>query len=243
MKTRVFETEAEAAGYAAKTAASVLAKKPDALFCLAAGHSSLPFFDAIAARELDFSKTRFAELDEWMGLPPDAAGSCVSFLRINFFSRVNAESENICLFNPLTNDGEAECLRVTEQIEKWGGIDYLLLGMGLNGHLGLNEPGCDLNCRAHIEPLSKTTLEVAPKYFGGVMPPIKSGITLGLADLKKARLIHLLVLGSHKKDICGQLLSLAKSYPSIEAEVSVLPASVLLDLEHAELILDRAAAG
>jgi len=236
VKTKIFETEAEAAFYAADAAARILSGKPDALFCLAAGHTSLPFFEALIAKGLDFSRCRFVELDEWMELPLDAPGSCAGFLRINFFSKINVKEENICLFDPMALDGEAECRRVTEQIAAWGGIDYLLLGMGLNGHLALNEPGCDLDCPAHVTPLSKTTLEAAPKYFGGDMPSINRGITLGLADLKAARMIHLLVLGNHKREICKRLCSCTKLDPD-------LPASALFDVEHAELIMDRAAAG
>ena len=236
MKTSIFETEAGAGRFAADGAAKVLANKKDAVFCLAAGHSSLPFFDAVVSMDLDFSKTRFIELDEWMDLPRDAAGSCAGFLHKNFFYKTNAKEENIILFDPLAEDGEAECRRITGKIADWGGIDYLLLGMGLNGHLALNEPGCLPDCAAHVAPLSKTTLEVSPKYFGGSMPSISRGITLGLADIKAARLIHLLVLGSHKKEITNRLLACTKVDPD-------LPASVLLKLESAVLILDRAASG
>ena len=235
MKTSVFETETEAASYAAEGAARILSEKSDALFCLAAGHSSLPFFKALVEKNLDFSQARFVEVDEWMELPQNAPGSCAGFLHLNFFSKINVRQENICLFDPMALDGEAECRRVTNQIAAWGGMNYLLLGMGLNGHLALNEPGCGLDCPAHVAPLSKTTLETAPKYFGGAMPPITRGITLGLADLKAARLIHLMVLGNHKKEICKRLRSCAKGDPD-------LPASALIDTD-AELILDRAAAG
>jgi 6-phosphogluconolactonase/glucosamine-6-phosphate isomerase/deaminase len=236
MKATIFENETEAALYAVEAAAGVLAEKPTAVFCLAAGHSSLPFFDALAAMNLNFSQARFVELDEWMDLPLDASGSCAGFLRRNFLSRVNFAEENICFFDPLATDGEAEALRVTGCIAGWGGIDDLLLGMGLNGHLGLNEPGCCLDGAAHVAPLAKTTLEVAPKYFGGAMPPLTRGITLGIADLKAARLIHLLVFGSHKQEICARLRSCSGPDPQ-------LPASVLPGLDHAHLIIDRGAAG
>jgi 6-phosphogluconolactonase/glucosamine-6-phosphate isomerase/deaminase len=85
MKTLVFESPGAAAIHAADTLASILGTKPKALLCLAAGHSSLPFFDAVIARGLDFSQARFAGLDEWLGIPPDTPGSCASFMRDNFF--------------------------------------------------------------------------------------------------------------------------------------------------------------
>jgi 6-phosphogluconolactonase/glucosamine-6-phosphate isomerase/deaminase len=90
--------------------------------------------------------------------------------------------------------------------------------------------------RAGVAALSKTTLETAPKYFGGAMPPITRGITLGLADLTEARLIQLLALGERKRGICARLRACKEPAPE-------LPASALLGVEQAELMLDRAAAG
>ncbi|MDR2159789.1 MAG: glucosamine-6-phosphate deaminase [Treponema sp.] len=236
MKTIIFESPEAAAGHAADTLASLLAAKPGALICLAAGHSSLPFFDAVVGRNLDFSGARFVELDEWLDIPPETPGSCASFMRNNFFSPLGVREDQLCLFDPLAEDPAEECRRVERQIGRWGGIDYLLLGMGMNGHLALNEPGAGFAGGVRVAPLSRTTLEVAPKYFPAGMPPITRGITLGIANILGARRIQLLVSGPHKRDIVRRLRSAAKPGPE-------LPASALLDADQAELLLDRAAAG
>jgi 6-phosphogluconolactonase/glucosamine-6-phosphate isomerase/deaminase len=236
MKTFIFENPAEAALHAADTLGTILKTKPGALLCFAAGHSSLPFFDAVLAKGLDFSAARFVELDEWLDIPPDTPGTCTSFMRNNFFSRVGIQEEQLCLFAPLTENPAEECRRVEKQIALWGGIDYLLLGMGMNGHLALNEPGAGFTEGARAVPLSQTTLEVAPKYFPAGMPPITRGITLGVANLLAARRIQLLVLGAHKREIVRRLRAAAGPDPE-------LPATALLDAARAELLLDRAAAG
>jgi 6-phosphogluconolactonase/glucosamine-6-phosphate isomerase/deaminase len=248
MKTTIFENPAAAADHAADTLASILAVKPEALLCLAAGHSSLPFFDAVLARGLDFSRARFVELDEWLDIPPDTPGSCTSFMENHFFSPINARQgvrkgvrqgvrkDQRCLFDPLTKDPAKECRRVEKQIALWGGIDYLLLGMGMNGHLALNEPGVNFAEGARAAPLSRTTLEVAPKYFPAGMPPITRGITLGIANILAARRIQLLVSGAHKREIVRRLRTAAGPNPE-------LPATALVDADQAELLLDRAAAG
>jgi 6-phosphogluconolactonase/glucosamine-6-phosphate isomerase/deaminase len=236
MKTLVFENPEAAAFHAADTLASILRTKPDALLCLAAGHSSLPFFDAVIAGGLDFSEARFAELDEWLDIPPDTPGSCTSFMRNNFFFRAKIREEQICLFDPLTENPVEECRRMEEQIDRWGGIDYLLLGMGMNGHLALNEPGAGFTEGARAVALSSTTLEVAPKYFPAGMPPITRGITLGIANILAARRIQLLVSGAHKQKIVRRLRAAAEPSPA-------LPASALLDADQAELLLDKAATG
>ncbi|MDR2245401.1 MAG: 6-phosphogluconolactonase [Treponema sp.] len=236
MKTIIFESPEEAAGYAADTLGAVLKTKPEALICIAAGHSSLPFFDAVLERGLDFSGARFVELDEWLDIPPGTPGTCTSFMRNNFFFRIGVREEQLCLFDPLTENPAEECRRVEGQIDRWGGIDYLLLGMGRNGHLALNEPGSGFAEGARAVPLSQTTLEVAPKYFPAGMPPITEGITLGIADILASRCIQLLVLGTHKREIVRRLRAVAGPDPE-------LPATALLDADQAELLLDRAAAG
>ncbi|MDR2402567.1 MAG: 6-phosphogluconolactonase [Spirochaetaceae bacterium] len=236
MKTMIFESPVAAAVHGADTLASILRAKPEALICLAAGHSSLPFFDAVLERGLDLSRARFVELDEWLDIPPDTPGSCASFMRDNFFSRIGVREAQLCLFDPLTKDPAEECRRVEGQIGRWGGIDYLLLGMGMNGHLGLNEPGSGFAEGARAALLSRTTLEVAPKYFPAGMPPITRGITLGIADILAARRIQLLVLGARKREIVRRLHAAGTPDPDF-------PATALLDADQAELLLDRAAAG
>jgi 6-phosphogluconolactonase/glucosamine-6-phosphate isomerase/deaminase len=236
MKTIIFESPEAAAAHAADTLASILRAKPGALLCLAAGHSSLPFFDAAIAGGLDFSQAHFVELDEWLDIPPDTPGSCTSFMRNNLFSRIHIREEQLCLFDPLTDNPEEECRRVEKQIALWGGIDYLLLGMGMNGHLALNEPGTAFTEGARTVPLSQKTLEVAPKYFPAGMPPITRGITLGIANILAAGRIQLLVSGIHKREIVRRLRAAQGPDPE-------LPATALLDAVQAELLPDRAAAG
>jgi 6-phosphogluconolactonase/glucosamine-6-phosphate isomerase/deaminase len=236
MQTIIFENPRVAADHAADTLASILSAKPEALLCIAAGHSSLPFFEAVLERGLDFSGARFVELDEWLGIPPDAPGSCTLFMQNNFFSRIGVREDRLCLFDPLAEDPAEECRRVERQIDRWGGIDYLLLGMGMNGHLALNEPGSGFGQGARAVRLSQTTLEVAPKYFPAGMPPITGGITLGIANILAARRIQLLVSGAHKREIVRRLRAAAGPDPE-------LPATALLNADHAELLADRAAAG
>ena len=143
--------------------------------------------------------------------------------------------ENIRLFNALARDLDAECAAVERQIGDWGGIDYLLLGMGMNGHLALNEPGDSFERTAHVAELSETTKTVAPKYFSADMPPLRQGITLGVADFLRARRVQLTVFGAAKAPVVARLLELG---PTTD-----LPATALHTLPEAELLLDAAAAG
>lgn len=239
MTEQIFETDLQAAEYTVSIIETLIREKPNAVLCLAAGHTSLPVFEglikAAEKKYIDFHKVRFIGLDEWLGVGADSDGSCASFLHKNLFDRLAITSEQLCLFNGKAQDPEAECKRVETAIEYWGGIDFTLLGMGMNGHLALNEPGDSFSSGAHITDLDATTKSVAPKYFSADMPPLEHGITLGIKNILHARLIHLTIFGAHKKDAVTRLLS---------AEIhNNLPASILKSCDHAVLVLDRAAYG
>ena len=235
MKKNVFDTATKAAEYIADTVEKILEAKNDALFCFAAGHSSLDAFNAIIKRDLDFSKAHFVAMDDWLGIAADADGSCTNFLYINFFNKINAKSENIRCFDSLSENPQAECEAVTRQIATWGGLDYILLGMGMNGHLALNEPGADLSSSARVVELADKTKEVAVKYFAAGMPSITQGITLGVRDMLAAKVVQLGVFGEHKASAVKQLMSYGQ--PNKE-----FPASAVSDKANAEIILDAAAA-
>ena len=69
------------------------------------------------------------------------------------------------LFNTDADDLEAECRKIDQVIFDNGGIDFMLLGLGMNGHLGLNEPGADFHNYAHMMGLRDVTKSVSQKYF------------------------------------------------------------------------------
>ena len=236
MKKKIFDTSPQAAEYIADTVAAILAKKADTLFCFAAGHSSLEAFTAIIKRDLDFSNARFVAMDEWLNIAPDADGSCTNFLYVNFFNKINAKQENICCFDGFSSNPEAECKAVEMQIAAWGGLDYLLLGMGMNGHLALNEPEESLELGTRVVELAEKTKAVAVKYFSKGMPSITQGITLGVKAMLKARVVQLGVFGEHKREPVNQLFTY--QIPNKE-----FPASAIMGRGNVEIILDQAAVG
>lgn len=239
MTQQIFETEIQAAEYTAAAIEEIIRQKPDAVLCLAAGHTSLPVFErmmeASSQNSIDFHQIRFIGLDEWLNIGQDTVGSCASFLHQNLFNRLNIHPEQLCLFDGKAPNPAEECTRVESCIENWGGIDFMLLGMGMNGHLALNEPGDSFSKGAHVTNLDSTTKSVAPKYFTSGIPSLEHGITLGIKNILDSRQIHLTVFGAHKKDAVARLL---------RAEVhSDFPASVLKTCDNAVLVLDRAAYG
>lgn len=238
METRIFETEQQAAQQICKELEQLIGRKPNALLCLAAGHTSLKVFEAlIQAQEagtIDFSQVHIVGLDEWLGLGPEDDGSCAGFVQKNLLDHLAIPKGQIRLFNGKAENPLAECAAIEQFIQEHGQIDYMLLGMGMNGHLALNEPGCSWQAGAHIAVLSDTTKRVGQKYFAKETA-LSKGITLGIANILASREIVLEVAGEHKRDMTQRLLE--------EAPTADLPASALKGAKHARLYLDRAAAG
>ncbi len=211
MVTIQFESDEKMAACIADEIFAVVAKKPHALLCLAAGHSSLGVFGKIIAnKEVDFSKVRFIAMDEWAGMDEADEGSCSEFLVKNFLRPMNFTADRYTLFNGRANDLEEECRRVEDKLLEWGGIDYILLGIGMNGHLALNEPGCNMESRSHVAKLDRTTKTVAQKYFAS-HKDLEEGVTIGLKTILDAKNIVLVVSGEHKKAIFDKLIQSATS--------------------------------
>jgi len=231
---KVFETEMMAAIYCEKTIREIVRRKKNALLCLAAGHTSLILFDLLKQSDrdgrIDFSKVKMVGLDEWVGLSGKDDGSCENFLRTNLFNHIGLQEKNIKLFDGKAEDLEAECLSITEFIKANGGIDYMLLGVGMNGHLGLNEPGVQPNSSAGVVNLDDVTQKVAVKYFEH-KPQLSAGVTLGISDIKAAKIVQVLVTGESKKEIVKLIME--------TDETNKIPATLIKNEENVTFLFDR----
>lgn len=212
-------------------------EKPTSLICIAGGDTPLLTIEALIkanqAGEVDFSKTKFVGLDEWVGLGRETKGSCIQTLYDAFFDRLeNVSSEQICFFDGQTAYFEAECARVDAFIEACGGIDFILLGIGLNGHIGFNEPFVPVDVNCHVVELDNVTKRVMSKYFDTDLP-LTHGISLGLKQILTAKEIYLVATGEKKAEIVQQV---------IEKEPTVSIPATLVKQAIATLVLDEKAA-
>lgn len=212
-------------------------EKPTSLIFIAGGDTPLLTIEALIkanqAGEVDFSKTQFVGLDEWVGLGRETKGSCIQTLYDAFFDRLeNVSSEQICFFDGQTADFEAECARVDAFIEACGGIDFILLGIGLNGHIGFNEPFVPVDVNCHVVELDNVTKRVMSKYFDTDLP-LTHGISLGMQQILTAKEIYLVATGEKKAEIVQQV---------IEKEPTVSIPATLVKQAIATLVLDEKAA-
>ncbi len=185
---------------------ALVQRKPNAVICVATGATPLltyqRFVDKVKSEKADVSRVTFVKLDEWVGLAPDNPATCEAFLQLHLLKPLGIEPERYIAFTPDKADHE-ESARVVREIAECGGLDLCVLGIGKNGHLGLNEPDEWLEPACHITSLDERTrlhdmLKQADR-------PVEQGITLGLKDILAAKEVLLLVAGEGKQQAFSAL--------------------------------------
>ena len=222
-----YETLSEAT---ANVIINVLIQKPEALICIASGDTPLGVckFLAQSDRKL-FEKCTFVGLDEWVGMDENDEGSCKYGIYQNLLIPLNIPPERIKYFDAKAEDLASECQKINEFIALKGGLDVMLVGVGMNGHIALNEPNTPFNIYAHVSDLEEITKSVGQKYFRKDTI-LTQGITLGLAHLQEAKLPILIANGSRKADVINKALN---------GEITEqFPASIFQKLEHGLVMLD-----
>jgi glucosamine-6-phosphate deaminase len=181
---------------------------------------------------LDFSQLQTFNLDEYLGLSPDHPKSFHSYMQQHFFAYVNIPAESIHIPDGNTMEADRESQRYEMAIERAGGIDLLVAGIGANGHIAFNEPGSSFDSRTRAVCLAPETSAAAQLHFDDQPAPGRA-ITMGIATILQARRILLLASGSAKANATERALH----GPVSES----VPASALQLHANVTAILDEAA--
>lgn len=236
MNIKVFDSEESLAAKAAATIFELIIRKPNALIGLATGHTPTATYEylvkLIRKSKVNVSQLSFVALDEWVGLSPDTEGSCAAYLNQHLFEPLEIASDRIRSFDAMSADLHSECLKTDDFIQAKGGIDLIVLGLGLNGHLGFNEPGT-IPSYSHIVELDELTRTVGQKYFRTTVK-IEKGITLGLKSILESRRVLLLANGAHKAEIVDTVIK--------SGAVPEIPATILHNHPACDFMLDHEAA-
>ena len=209
MQLKTFKHYDDLSSYAASEILALVKNKPDAVLCLASGHTPKLTYNLIAeigkSEQVDFSGCSFIGLDEWIGIPPSNEGSCHFFLNKHLFKPLGIRSSQIHLFNALSKDLAGECHKMDAIIREKGGIDLMLVGVGMNGHIGFNEPGVPADLYSHVVELDSTTQSVGQKYFKQ-STKLQQGITLGLKHFLESRRGTVIASGRKKAEVIKKAL-------------------------------------
>ncbi|NQZ70081.1 MAG: 6-phosphogluconolactonase, partial [Lentisphaeria bacterium] len=206
---------------------------PQLLICTATGGTPSGAYQELSQHSTElFSEARFIKLDEWGGIPMDDPGSCELYLQDKLIKPLAIDKERYYSLNSQTDDAESECRRIQSFLDKNGPIALCILGLGLNGHLGFNEPADELRPFCHVAQLTQTSLS-HPMIVNHEID-IRYGLSLGMANILTSQHIFLLVNGEHKIDIFNTLLS--------QSITTQCPASFLWTHPNVTCILDESVA-
>lgn len=185
---------------------------------------------------LSFKNVVCFNLDEYYALPANACQSYRQYMKENLFNHVDVDM-NVC-FIPATDimqqDVKKHCEAYEEKIADFGGLDFQLLGIGRNGHIGFNEPGSHINSVTRLITLDFTTRSDAACEFGTKSNVPRKAITMGVATIMKAKRIVLVAMGERKAEIVKK---------AVEGPVTeFIPASYLQGHNNTTFVLDNSAA-
>ena len=203
-------TKQEAGVKAANSIASLLKTKSDAVLGLATGSSPTAMYDELAAMyergEVSFKGVKSINLDEYIGLDASHEQSYAYFMKENLFGRVDIDMNNTNLPNGLATDYALECKRYNDLYDSLGGTDIQVLGIGLNGHIGFNEPAESFTVGTNPVTLKESTIKANARFFANEDEVPKMAFSMGIDQITKSSKIILLADGEAKAEILEKAL-------------------------------------
>jgi glucosamine-6-phosphate deaminase len=230
----VLPAEAWAHRVAADLAARLQAT-PGLRICLPTGDTPSSVYarlvEMAGAGAVSFARAEVVALDEYLGLPAGHPARCDVRLRHELLDGLPVAP---AAFHPIDAD-DPDPDRAAARIDAVAarGIDLALLGLGMNGHIGLNEPGTFPDAATRVVRTAEASRRAAAERYGADPPPT-AGITLGIARLLEAREIWLLVTGERKASILARAID--------GAEGPDCPASYLRRHDRVRIVADEPAA-
>lgn len=233
MKFIEFKTELEAAKHVSEIIAKKIKSNHKINLGLATGSTPITLYKCLVEdhkhNHTSWANVSTFNLDEYYGVDYKSDASYHKFMLDQLFKHVDLKLENTHFPEPKGADFD-------KLIKSLGGIDLQILGIGVNGHVGFNEPGSDAHSLTRIVDLTPLTIKVnADKFFAGKMNEVpKQAISMGLASIMESKEIILLAFGKDKADAIAKL----KKATTFKAD---FPASILVNHKNITVIYDKAA--
>lgn len=223
---------------AARRIIGQIVSKKDSVICLSTGRTTGNMHRRIVEiyrdSAFDTSEVTITGVDEVVNVPKDYSGACYTMLRNEIAEGLEIKDENFIMLPTISDDFEKECTCFMKELERRGGIDLLILGLGENGHLGFNQPGTSFGSTARVTEMN-AELEERIRRETKTPPEVwLGGVTLGLKDIMQAKKIILVAKGNGKAESVRKMIE----GPLTEEH----PASILRLHPDCEYLLDKAAA-
>lgn len=238
MNYQVFKSVDAIGQAAAILFSSQVLQKKNCVLGLATGSTPIPTYEHMIKLYrngiVDYSRVTTYNLDEYCGLSPSHEQSYHFFMMSQLFQHINIPKAQIHVPNGQAANIQAECEAYDAAIERDGGIDLQLLGLGTNGHIAFNEPGETFVFGTHQTALTEDTIKANQRFFSTEDDVPRQAITMGVGTIMKARAIVLLATGKNKAAAVRNMIQGAPS--------PACPASVLQFHPHVTVLLDEDAA-
>ena len=226
---------------AAQIIASQVILKPDSVLGLATGSTPEGLYgELIKFYEqgiVNFKDVTTFNLDEYYGIHRHNPQSYYHYMRKNLLDHINIKKDNINIPNGLTENIEKHCMQYEENIEKAGGIDIQILGIGRNGHIGFNEPCDEFVANTHLVHLQEETIQDNARFFENVEEVPDKAISMGIKTIMSARKILFIANGAAKAQAVYDSLK-GPITPQVPASIIQLhrDVTVVVDEEAGKLI-------
>lgn len=222
MKFIEVETYEELSRLGADIIAEVIKTNENPVLGLATGSSPVGIYQALIKKNkaglLDFSNVTSVNLDEYLGLDGTHEQSYRYFMNDNLFDHVNIDKSKTFVPNGLAKDIVAECEEYDNRVKELGGTDIQLLGIGLDGHIGFNEPDDCFTAPTHVVELDPSTIEANARFFESKDMVPRKAVTMGMASIMQAKKILLIANGAAKRDILMSAIH-GKITPQVPASI------------------------
>ena len=243
IRTNIFENEASGAQYVAQEiAACIREKQAEGEMCvlgMTTGKSPVGLFRAMVdlhKQGLSFSNVILFSLDEFFPIAPDELQSRNYSIHENLLDHIDIKPENIHIPDGTLPQNEVSdfCHNYENLIEEYDGIDLMVLGTGVKGQIGFNEPGTYPNTRTRLVALGNESRKAAASIFYGIENVPHKAITMGLKTIMDAKRIILIAWGEEKAQVIEDI---------VEGEHQLLvPATCLQEHKNVEVVIDEGAA-
>lgn len=219
---------------AADIVASQLILKPKSVLGLATGGTPVGMYSELVKMfregKFSFKDVTTFNLDEYYGLDRDNPQSYYFYMMENLFKHVDIDLNNINIPNGRAENIEKECMEYEEKIEKAGGIDLQVLGIGKNGHIGFNEPDVKFEAKTHLVRLDEDTIRANSRFFNSIEEVPTKAISMGIKTIMHSRKIIMLASGKEKADIIEKMVN-GPITPDVPASILQLHPDVTLILD------------
>ncbi|MBP3665343.1 MAG: glucosamine-6-phosphate deaminase [Tyzzerella sp.] len=241
MKVIVTKNYAESCQVVAKQIITQIKADPASKLGLATGGTAEPIYPLLVKAyqegQISFANISTVNLDEYIGLDPSAPQSYRNYMDGLLFNHIDIDKSRTYVPSG-TNDIDAEIALFNEKLAADRLIDIQLLGIGVSGHIGFNEPNEHLVAGVHIEHLDESTITANSRFFSSSEEVPTMSITMGVGDIMKARSIVLIATGKNKAPAMKRLLMDDYITPAVPATVLKMhaDATIVIDQELANEI-------